>query len=226
MTLARPRVALDDLDPDELALALASENGTDMTAVRARRSHRAQPRRARRGRRWPIVPPSLVVLLAVVIGGGYAAWRWSQNQYYVGADRTGQDVLIYRGVHPHVVGIGLSHRFQGTGIKPSQVPPSYQQTVKATDAASNLSGAQAIVANIRSAVAKCQQGYAALHEWVAADNGYQAKVALARKQHKLVKDIRAIQGQPGPRPPAPSMCQPSTAFGIAANALVPSPGAS
>jgi len=50
MTVARPMVALDDLDPDELALALASENGTDMTAVRARRSHRAQPRRARRRR--------------------------------------------------------------------------------------------------------------------------------------------------------------------------------
>src|ERR1700754_4803166 len=86
MTVAQSMVALDDLDPDELALALASENGTDMTAVRARRSHRAQPRRVRR--RWPIVTTSLVVLLAVVIGGGYAAWRWSQNQYYVGADRT------------------------------------------------------------------------------------------------------------------------------------------
>ena len=100
MTVARPMVALDDLDPDELALALASENGTDMTAVRARRSHRAQPRRARR-RRWPIVTTSLVVLLAVVIGGGYAAWRWSQNQYYVGADSKGQEVLIYRGVNQH-----------------------------------------------------------------------------------------------------------------------------
>jgi protein phosphatase len=224
MTVARPMVALDDLDPDDLALALASENGTDMTAVRARRSHRAQPRRVRR--RWPIVTTSLVVLLAVVIGGGYAAWRWSQNQYYVGADSKGQDVLIYRGVNQHVVGISLSHRFRATGIKLSQVPPSYQQTVKATDAASNLSGAQAIVANIRSAVTKCQQGYAALQQWVAEDNVYQAKVTLAKKQHKSVKDIRAIQGQPGPRPPAPSMCQPSTAFGIAANALVPSPGAS
>jgi hypothetical protein len=169
---------------------------------------------------------ALVVLLAVVIGGGYAAWRWSQNQYYVGADSKGQEVLIYRGVNQHIAGISLSHRFQGTGINLTQVPPSYQQTVKATDAASNLSGAQAIVANIRSAVAKCQQGYAALQKWVAEDNVYQAKVALARKQHKSVKDIRAIQGQPGPRPPAPSMCQPSTAFGIAANALVPSPGAS
>ena len=229
MTVARPMVALDDLDPDELALALASENGTDMTAVRARRSHRAQPRRARRRRHWPIVTTSLVVLLAVVIGGGYAAWRWSQNQYYVGADSKGQEVLIYRGVNQHIVGVSLSHRFQGTGIKLTQVPPSYQQTVKATDAASNLSGAQAIVANIRSAVATCQAGYTALQQWVIKDNAYQAALARARKQHKpakdIAKDIKAIPG-PGQQPTRPPMCQPSTAFGIAPDALVPSPGAS
>ena len=226
MTVAQPMVALDDLDPDELALALASENGTDMTAVRARRSHRAQPRRARRGRRrWPIVTTSLVVLLAVVIGGGYAAWRWSQDQYYVGADSKGQEVVIFRGVNQHIAGISLSHPYHGTGINLTQVPPSYQQTVKATDAASSLNGAQAIVANIRSAVTKCQQGYTALQQWVAEDNAYQAKVALARKNHKPAKDIKAIQG-PGPQPARPPMCQPPTAFGISADALVPSPGAS
>jgi protein phosphatase len=226
MTVAQPMVALDDLDPDELALALASENGTDMTAVRARRSHRAQPRRARRSRRrWPIVTTSLVMLLAVVIGGGYVAWRWSQNQYYVGADSKGQEVVIFRGVNQHIAGISLSHPYQSTGIKLTQVPPSYQQTVKATDAASSLSGAQTIVANIRSAVTTCQLGYTALQQWVTKENAYQAALALARKQHKSAKDIKAIPG-PGPAPARPSMCQPSTAFGIAADALVPSPGAS
>jgi serine/threonine protein phosphatase PrpC len=226
MTVAQPMVALDDLDPDELALALASENGTDMTAVRARRSHRAQPRRARRSRRrWPIVTTSLVVLLAVVIGGGYVAWRWSQNQYYVGADSKGQEVVIFRGVNQHIAGISLSHPYQSTGIKLTQVPPSYQQTVKATDAASSLSGAQTIVANIRSAVTTCQLGYTALQQWVTKENAHQAALALARKQHKSAKDIKAIPG-PGPAPARPSMCQPSTAFGIPADALVPSPGAS
>jgi PPM family protein phosphatase len=227
MTAAQPMVALDDLDPDDIALALASENGTDMTAVRARRNHRAQPKRARRPsrRRWPIVTTSLVVLLAVVIGGGYAAWRWSQDQYYIGADSKGQEVLIYRGVNQHIVGISLSRPYRQTGIKLAQVPPSFQQTVRATDPASSLKNAQAIVANIRSAVATCQQGYTALQQWVVKDNAYQAVLALARKQHKSAKDIKGIPG-PGPQPPKPSMCQPSTAFGIAADALVPSTGAS
>jgi protein phosphatase len=226
LTVARPMVALDDLDPDELALALASENGTDMTAVRARRSHRAQPKRASRSgrRRWPIVTTSLVVLLAVVIGGGYVAWRWSQDQYYVGADGKDQ-VVIYRGVNQHIAGISLSRPYQQTGIKLTQVPPTYQQTVRATDTASNLRSAQAIVANIRSAVSTCQQEYATLQQWVVKDNAYQAAVALARKQHKSAKEIKGIQG-PGPQPPKPSMCQPSTAFGIASSALVPAAGAS
>jgi serine/threonine protein kinase len=192
-------------------------------------NHRSPPARRPGRRPWLFVATVLVVLLAAVMGGGYAAWRWSQNQYYVGADSKGQEVLIYRGVNQHIVGISLSHRFQGTGIKLTQVPPSYQQTVKATDAASNLSGAQAIVANIRSAVATCQAGYTALRQWVIKDNAYQAALARARKQHKpakdIAKDIKAIPG-PGQQPTRPPMCQPSTAFGIAPDALVPSPGAS
>ena len=114
MTVAQSMVAVDDLDPDGMPLAMASENGTDLTGLRARRSHRAQPKRITRSgrRRWPIVTTSLVVLLAVVVGGGYIAWRWSQDQYYVGADSKGQEVLIYRGVNQQIAGISLSRPYQ------------------------------------------------------------------------------------------------------------------
>jgi hypothetical protein len=169
-------------------------------------------------RRRIVIAP-LVALLVVVVGGGYLGWRWSQDQYYVGADSRGQ-VVIFRGVNQRIAGVSLSRPYQQTGIQLDQVPSPYQQTVKATDAASSLSGARAIVANISTAVTTCQQGYVALQQWVVKDNAYQAAVALARKQHKSAKDINSIQG-PGPQPPRPSMCQPSTAFGIAADALVP-----
>jgi len=223
MTTAQPMVAVDDLDPDDLRLALASENGTDLTAVRARRSHRAQPKRARRSgrRRWPIVTTSLVVLLAVVIGGGYVAWRWSQDQYYVGADSKGQ-VVIYRGVNQRIVGINLSRPYQQTGIQLAQVPAPYQQTLKATDAASNLSSARAIVANVQNAVNTCKQAYLDRQAWVAKDNAfqaYQAAVTLANKQH--TKRPPAV-ANPGAEPPlAGAMCPPSTVFGIAAADLNP-----
>ena len=50
---------------------------------------------------------SLVALLVVVIGGGYFAYRWTQDQYYVGANSEGQ-VLIYRGVDQQILGVSLS----------------------------------------------------------------------------------------------------------------------
>src|SRR5581483_1627806 len=192
MTAPKPMMTVDDLDPLDpaLALAVASENGTDLTAVRSRGGHRGQPKRGRRSgrRRWPIVTTSLVVLLAVVIGGGYVAWRWSQDQYYVGADGSGQ-VVIYRGVNERIVGVSLSHPYHATGIKLAQVPSPYQQTLKSADAASSLSGAQEIVTNVRSAVATCSQQYTAQKNWAEQEAAYRAALAaFNKKSKKTAKD--------------------------------------
>ena len=222
MTAPQPMVAIDDLDPAALSLAVTSENGTDPRTAGARRSHRAQPKRARTAgrRRWPIVTTSLVVLVAVIVGGGYIAWRWSQDQYYVGADSKGE-VVIYRGVNQQVAGISLSKPYQPTGIQLAQVPPSYQQTVKATDTAPSLAGAQTIVTNIRTAVSTCQQQYTALQDWVNKKNAYQAALAAAKRQPKK-NSTKGIPPNPG-QPPSKSglMCPPSTKFGIPASDLVP-----
>ena len=131
---------------------------------------------------------SLVVLLAVVCGGGYIAWRWSQDQYFVGADSKGE-VVIYRGVNQRIAGINLSKPYLPTGIQLAQVPSNYQQTLKATDAASSLGDAQAIVANVRTAVSDCLQQYTALQDWAQEVDAYQSAVALAKKNHKPTKGI-------------------------------------
>ena len=162
---------------------------------------------------------SLIVLVAVIIGGGYIAWQWSQGQYYVGADSQGE-VVIYQGINQRIAGISLSKPYQQTGIELAQVPAPYQQTVKATDAASSLGDAQAIVANVRTAVSACLQQYTALRDWVTKDNAYQAAVTLVKQKKKSTNGIP----KPGPQPSkAEGMCPPSTAFGIAASALVPAP---
>jgi serine/threonine protein phosphatase PrpC len=219
----QPMVAVDDRDPAAISLAMASENGSDLTMVRARRSHRAQPKRGRRSgrRRWPIVTTSLVVLLGVIIGGGYIAWRWTQDQYYVGPDSKG-NVVIYRGVNQRIVGISLSQPYQLTGIKLAQVPSNDLQTVRTAYATGSLAEVQRTVSNVRSGVNQCKQAYTTLQDWVTRDNAYQAAVTLARRQHKPTKGI----AKPGPQPPkAAAMCQPATAFGVAASTLVPAAGA-
>jgi serine/threonine protein phosphatase PrpC len=218
LTAPQPTVTLDDVRLGAMPVPVASENGTGPNAGSARRSHRAQPKRATRTRRrrWPIVTTSLVVLLAVVVGGGYAAWRWSQDQYYVGADTKGE-VVIYRGVNERIAGISLSKPYQPTGILLAQVPSPAQQTLKATDAVSNLADARNIVANVRTAVTNCNQAYNKLATWVTEVTNYQTEVTEAQQQHKATRNIPKPAAQP---PKAPAMCPSPQEFGITPSSIV------
>ena len=241
-TMPQP-VVPDDLDPADLGsvAVTASENGSG--AARARHGHHAQPRRARGTtgpagsagsagrRRWPIVTTALLVLVAVIIGGGYIAWRWSQNQYYVATDK-GQ-VVIYRGINQRIAGISLSSPYQQTAIPLAQVPSNYQQTVKTAYASGSLAQVQRIVANVRNAVNACRDQYQTLQHWVTTDNAYtryQAEVAQAKRKKPpaSVASLGPPSPQPGPQPPsAAATCPPSQEFGIAASTLVPAgPGSS
>lgn len=156
------------------------------------------------------------MLLLVIVGSIYGFLRYAQTQYYV-ANSQGQ-IVVYRGINQSIIGFSLSNPYQATGILLAQVPSNYQGTVKATDPASSLAGAEQIVANIRTAVSQCQQAYVKLKQWAAAETTYKEKVALAQKNHKPTRTIP----QPGPQPPLQgAMCAPSSAFGIPANDLVP-----
>jgi len=214
----------DDLDPRNpgtIPLAAASENGSGLGTARARRSHRAQPRRSRRRsgrRRWPIVTVSLLILVVILGVSGFILLQLTQGQYYL-ASTNGQ-IVIYRGVNQQVLWYKLSHVYQETGIQLAQVPTNDQQTVSSYPPG-NLAHAQSSVANIRAAVTLCQQQYTALRDWVVMDNRYLAQVAQANKNHKSTAHI----AKPNP-PTAPAVgpfCQPSAVFGIPASALSPTP---
>jgi serine/threonine protein kinase len=187
------------------------------TLAEARRSHRALPRHSRSWRQpWPIVTAALVVLVAIVVLGGYLTVQSTQGQYYL-ADGNGQ-VVIYRGIPSpaKVLWISLSHVYQPTGIPLAQVPTNYQQTVTSAYTMGSLSHVQQAVVTIRTAVDQCGSQYRALTAWVARDDKYQAELAHARASHKPTKGIPA----PGPQPPGPGpTCQPAHAFGIAPSAL-------
>jgi serine/threonine protein phosphatase PrpC len=238
-----PQPVLDDLDPLMTAAAVpltVSENGDGPPATRARRSHRAQSRRSRGSagsahrRRWPIVTTALVVLVAVVIGGGFIFWRVSQGQYYVAA--SGNQVGIYRGIDYRILGISLYSLYKPTGIQLAQVPETYQQTVANPDSTGSLSQAQTTVGNVQAAVDECRSAYVAQENWVTGYGTYtkyQAKVAAAKKKHPpaSIASLGPPPPSPGPRPLAagqrPSsaggVCPPSAAFGIPAAALTPAP---
>jgi protein phosphatase len=253
-----PQPAVDDLDLDPMlttavASLTVSENGADPQVARARRSHRAQPRRARghaagnapgnapgsvRRRRWPIVTSALVVLVAVVIGGGYIFWRMSQSQYYVGANSSGQ-VLIYRGINYKILGFNWYSPYQQTGVQLAQVPSNYLQTVKTAESSGSLAQVHQTVTNIDTAVNECRTQYAMQELWVSKENAYrayQAKVAAAKQKHPTggTANLGPQPPNPGPSPLAAGQrptgtggtCPPSEAFDIPASALTPAPSGS
>ncbi len=209
--------------------AAASGNDTGLTGPRfpeVRVGHRAQPKRARpkrsrpfAWRRWPIVTTSVAVLLIAVVAGSLVFWQWSQDQYYVGAGGGGH-VVIYRGVNQRVLGISLSSPYQATAIQLAQVPSPYQQTIRSTDAASSLHGAQEIVTNVASAVAACRQQYSALRDWAKQEAAYRAALAAFDKNTKKTAKDKPPREPQRPSPPA-QVCPPSAAFGIPDSALTP-----
>jgi serine/threonine protein phosphatase PrpC len=152
-------------------------------------------------RRWPIVTSVLVLLAVVVIGGAYAGWRYTQDQYYVGTD--GSNVAIFQGINQTVAGVRLSHVYQHTDIPLAGVPTTDQATIRATiDSGSGLAGARSILNNIRSSFEACQtaiHNHAVYEQQLTAYNT--AKASYLKKHHNLKEVV--VKGKVKARPPKP-----------------------
>jgi serine/threonine protein phosphatase PrpC len=118
---------------------------------------------AGRRRRWPLVTSALTVLVILVIGGAYAGWRYTQDQYYVGAD--GGKVVIYRGITQKVAWVNLTKVYQQTSIPLAMLPTTDIQSIRSTIPAGGLADAQRIVGNIRSDYQRCQNAYKSVQVW-------------------------------------------------------------
>lgn len=109
-----------------------------------------------RSRRSRLVRASLgVVLVVAVLGaGGYAAWAWSQKQYFVAAD--GAHVAIFRGVSQDLGPIRLSHVESPSDVLVSDLPADVQGSLGNTIPARDLADAQTKVAALRTEAERCQ----------------------------------------------------------------------
>ena len=111
----------------------------------------AEGKPRRRGLRWLVVG---VVLLLVLVGAAFGAYRWSQSQYYV-ASSNGQ-VVIYQGVPRTVAGHKLSHVVQATGIPTDELPTFARDQLKTRITADSMIAAVRIVASLQEQRASCQ----------------------------------------------------------------------
>ena len=131
----------------------ADEDG-DYPQEDGRRSRRKQ----RAGRKRGCLVPSVValVVLALVAGGGYAGYRWTKTQYFVGVD--GDHVAVYQGVNQNLAGLSLSKVYKDYPQIELKYLPSYQQSsVHSTISATSLNAAARTVAQLQSQATLCQR---------------------------------------------------------------------
>ncbi|WP_457033961.1 PP2C family protein-serine/threonine phosphatase [Kitasatospora sp. P5_F3] len=110
----------------------------------------------RRKRRWLKLSLALLVLLGLLGGAGYFGWRWTQNQYYVGAD--GGSVSVYRGINQNLAGLDLSSVYRRHSEVELKFLPAYQQTqLTKTIQATSLTDAEDQVKQLGEQVAVCKK---------------------------------------------------------------------
>ncbi|TDO67271.1 protein phosphatase [Kribbella sp. VKM Ac-2571] len=95
----------------------------------------------------------LVVVLALIGGGGWFGYSWTQKQYYVGTD--GDYVAIFKGVEADLPGLTLSKVYERQALQVDKLPTYSRQQVEGNIQADNLAGARSIVAELQRTAAEC-----------------------------------------------------------------------
>jgi serine/threonine protein phosphatase PrpC len=150
----------------ELAIPAAAAthrgNGTEDTIVNERpaadlpegpedeaRYNPVPPRRRRYVR--PLV--GLVVLVLIATAAVGTAYAWTRTQYFVGV--AGEQVAIYQGLSQRFPGVQLSHVYEVQPLAVSQLPPYYQDKVRASIDVSSLESARQTVTELAEAAHRC-----------------------------------------------------------------------
>jgi PPM family protein phosphatase len=123
---------------------------TDLDAEELRYAPR-EPRRFAGLRRLGF----LLALAVIAAAAGFAAYQWSQHQYYVAA--YGDRVAIYRGVQADLPGIELHSVYQAEDVHLNELPSFRRSQVLDGMPADSLDNARRIVGNLRSFAKICAQ---------------------------------------------------------------------
>jgi serine/threonine protein phosphatase PrpC len=99
-----------------------------------------------------------LLVLAVLATGGYGAWRWSQQQYYVGAQD--EKVAIFQGLSQDIGPLEMSKVYAAQDISLSDLPAYQQDRVRSDIAADGLTDARRIVTTLRRQAAVCRDAAA------------------------------------------------------------------
>ena len=91
--------------------------------------------------------------LALLTGAAWAAWNWSQGQYYVGVDD--DRVAIFQGLSQGVGGLSLSHVYEAQDLTLDELPPFSRERVERSIPAAGLDDARQIVGRLQREAERC-----------------------------------------------------------------------
>ena len=100
----------------------------------------------------------LLLVLAVLAGGGYAAYDWTQRQFFVGEQRG--RVAVFRGVPQSLGPLRLASVLEQSGILVSDLPDFYRSRVQDAVATADLGAARKLVTDLRMQALACQDARA------------------------------------------------------------------
>ncbi|MER7837268.1 Stp1/IreP family PP2C-type Ser/Thr phosphatase [Streptomyces sp. NPDC096040] len=110
----------------------------------------------RKGRRWLKRSFYGILALAVIGGGLYGGYRWTQTQYYVGTNA--EHIALYQGISQDLAWVSLSKVEQDhPEIELKYLPPYQQKQVKATIAEGGLKDAQSKVQELAVQASACKK---------------------------------------------------------------------
>ncbi|MFF4015516.1 Stp1/IreP family PP2C-type Ser/Thr phosphatase [Streptomyces sp. NPDC001843] len=110
----------------------------------------------RKGRRWLKRSLYGTLALAVIGGGLYGGYRWTQTQYYVGTKD--EHVALYRGISQDLAWVSLSKvEKDHPEIELKYLPPYQQKQVKNTIAEGGLKDAQSKIGELSVQASACKK---------------------------------------------------------------------
>jgi protein phosphatase len=95
----------------------------------------------------------VLVLLLVVAAAVSTAYAWTRTQYFVGV--AGEQVAIYQGLSERVPGGQLAHVYEVQPLTVNELPPYYQDKVRAGIDVSSLESARQTVTELTEAARRC-----------------------------------------------------------------------
>jgi serine/threonine protein phosphatase PrpC len=137
----------DDIEDDTLVTKLA-----DLESLPVDDEERYSPQAPNRRRfRRPLI--GVLVLLLIAVAGVGVAYGWTRTQYFVGADQ--DKVAIFQGLSDGLPGLSLSRVYEVQQLAVHELPPFYQEQVKANIDVSSLDSARATVTELSEAARRC-----------------------------------------------------------------------